>query len=368
MPEQNGSAGSWLDRMDTAFAAETPIASEPDATPDPESSATPSPVPTDATGSDASAPTTADVAPDTPAASSDPAAPEGTPPATDPATATPPAAKPFTFRVDGTDVAPKGATLQPDGNITFTPESFRYLQQHYLGNRTVWREKDAQHSSTIKQLQQSVQTSEQVRSTLLDRVAEVFAGSDDDILDRIASFRQNLPALKAELKAQAAESRLKQIDEERAAVEAERAWKDAEPQWRAGLVPQVQQIATELGATGLNAEALAEELWAMKEDGLIVRAPLDIPEAGIKEGDPVYNLKLIRRELSREKAAQDKIDKAKLAWQQSAALTQRNAATLTPKVTAPPVPGATTPTPVSANGAGSTPKERWRAFLDSEEI
>jgi hypothetical protein len=251
--------------------------------------------------------------------------------------------------------------VQPDGTITFTPEAFRHLQQHNLGDRGVWREKD-------RQAQQALQTERQVKNTLLERVQAVFGASDEEILNKIDEFRKNAPVLMVELAAQADRERLKQIDEERAAAEAERAWQEAEPQWRAGLVPQIQQITAELGATGLNAEQLAEELWSLKDEGLIVRAPTDLPDIGIKQGDPVYNLKLLRRELTRAKAVEDRIQKERAAALQTAAMQKRNAATLTPKVAVPPVPGAAIPTPVSANGAGTTAQQRWQAFKDSDEL
>lgn len=353
MPEQTAE-GSWMERMDQAFAA--PPTAAPDPAPEPSPDAPPV---IDAAPTEPSAP-----APASDAASDVPASPEAPAP-TDPPAAVPPAAPtPFTFRVDGRDVSPKGAVVQPDGTIAFTKDGFRAFQQQYVADRSVWRQREAQYQQQIQQAQQS-QSAEQARAAaVLDRITAAIRSENPSqaIYDMAIGFAAEFPKLTAEAEAaywrKQAEAREQQVLPQQAqqqweswkadredALDQVIDWAAQQEEWKAleGQTGPVRAKLSELSESG--------RLWQQGEDG---QWRIDATTFKWFMGLHVEAAK------ARQEAAQAKA---------AAQLTQRNQATLTPRVPVPPTPSPSVPAPVAGTGtAGVTAKQRWQAFKEAETL
>lgn len=353
MPEQTADSGTWVDKMFGALADE-PTTPTPD-TPDPASPPPEPPVPTDAAPATETPPPSPDsAAPETPASPEAPAS-------TDPPAAVPPAAPvPFTFRVDGRDVSPKGAVVQPDGTIAFTPESFRTFQQQFVADRGVWRQKEQQYQRQIEQTAQQ-QTAAQVQAeAILTAITKAAEQGDQAIYDLATGFAQNLPKLKAEAEARFYREQLERQEKAAAPQQAAQQWEswqaareealDLAVQW-AEQQDDYKAIAGQTGAFRKQLSELSEsgKLWKLNE-----------------QGQPVIDEQVFKWFIGLHAEAA----KAKAEAKAAAEIAKRNQASLTPKVNAPPMPGASAPAPaaVPATAAGLTAKERWARFREAEDL
>ena len=208
-----------------------------------------------------------------PPASADPETPE-TPPelgepeaddsadasATDPvAPATPetptpdisaPAGTPFAFRVDGREVTPEGAVQLPDGSILFPAKAWQQVQGSFLGDRGVWRQKEARYQQAVSQAEASAkaQIADQMGAVELERdqaraaleeFQRILAAGPDAVQQWAENFAVNRPALEARMQARALEV---QLEAERRQVKQFQAQRDqqTEEQRAEELRPQLE--------------------------------------------------------------------------------------------------------------------------------
>ena len=349
MPE-----GSWMDRMDQAFAA-APEPSEP-TPPAPEPPTEPAPVPTDP-----ATPAAPDPAPPTDAAPPEtPASAEA--PASDAPPAAPPAAPtPYTFRVDGQDVPPKGAVVQPDGTIAFTREGFETFRSQYVGARQVWRQKEAQYRSEVQRLGQQVTAREAQAEAVLSAITAAAEKGEQAIYDLALGFAQKFPQLKADAEARFYKAQLEQRQQAELPQQAAQQWASWRDE-REGALDEAVRWAVqqeEWKALGQESDAVrtqltelseAGRLWTQGEDG---QWRIDAP-----------TFKWFMKVQADAAKAKDEAKQARAA----AALTARNQASLTPRVTAPPMPTPTAPAPSAAPATGTTAKQRWQQFKEADSF
>lgn len=353
MAEQTADSGTWVDKMFSSLADEqtTPT---PD-TPDPASPPPEPPVPTDAAPATETPPPSPDLAaPETPASPEAPAS-------TDPPAAVPPAAPvPFTFRVDGREVSPKGAVVQPDGTIAFTPESFRTFQQQYVADRGVWRQKEQQYQRQIEQTARQQTAAQAQAEAILTAITKAAEQGDQAIYDLATGFAQNLPKLKAEAEARFYRTQLEEQERATAPQQAAQqweSWKEAREDALDHAIQWAEQQEDYKAIAGQTA-GFRKQLSELSESGKLWKLN--------EQGQPVLDEQVFKWFIGLHAEAA----KAKAEAKAAAEIAKRNQASLTPKVNAPPMPGASAPAPaaVPATAAGLTAKERWARFRDSEDL
>ena len=342
--------------MDAAFGAE-PTPSDPPPSPDPVPSE-PSAPPVSQDAAPAAGTPTPPATPPEPEAPS----PTGETPPT-PTPEPPPAPTPFTFRVDGREVTPNGAFVQPDGTITFQPEAWRTFQQQHVADRNVWRQKELQYRQAVQQAQ-ATKTAEQAKAeAVLSAITAAAEQGDDAVADLVLGFRANLPKLKAEAEARHYREQLERQQQASAPEMARQQWET----WREdreNALDEVVQWATqqpEWTVLGTQTDAIRKQLTELSEAGRLWTQDAD---GQWRIDAPTFKWFMgVQADAARVRT---EAEQAKAA----AEIVKRNQAALTPKVTAPPVPSATPParTPAPASSAASTAKDRWQRFKESTDF
>lgn len=293
---------------------------------------------------------------DTPAAGTPPALKaDGTP--ADPAEV-PPAPTPLAFKADGRDFRPEGAAVQPDGTVTFQPDAWKRFQHSHVADRQQIVQFRQQSLATQNDLRAQLQAAEQLRTTLLTKVSEVFQAPDEKVLENIYQFRQDLPVLAERLEKENLLAQLNRRDQQENALQQQTRLQSLEPQWKEAVGGYISQIADELGG-GVESASLIDELWALKDAGLIIPAAEDDPEGQFQAGELVANLALIRTVVARAKREADRMTETK---KQSEIVAKNQAALKSP--TAPPAVPSGTPVP---SGASSTSRERPKSAQEHDD-
>jgi hypothetical protein len=282
-----------------------------------------------------------------------------------------PTGKPFTFKVDSTEVAPEGA-LVTDQGILLPQAAWDQIRSQYLGNRDVWRRTQehwqGQFRANQEQLvkaQQDAQVAQQfVRSLITEAQAD-----PDKFVGRLDQIISTLPIREAEAKAAFYERREAERQQMEAAQAAEQQATQLEQSVKSFLG---QQVESALGSEfkGLAADPgdraeLIEEMFS--KHALEFFEGIDPSQAHLAAAQgwqmlTQMNGRLIgwypdrlrsqlERRATRMKQWQDR-------WAKTAKVETRNQATVTaPPVTAPPA-GRTPPRTPTGQFTKLSPKER----------
>lgn len=300
------------------------------------------------------------------ASAADPAAPADPTETPNPTSGTP-QGTPFAFRVDGREVTPEGALQLPDGSVLFPAKAWNQVQGQFLGDRGVWRQKEARYQQAVQQAEQSAQqqVAEQVGAVTLERdqaqaaldeFRGILARGPEAVLEWAQNFEVNRPALEATMRARALEVKLQQAEKQQQTWQSQRTEQEdqqyAESVLRPALESHVDYALDKLLAgefTGVaptpeDRAELRQHVWEVAGHQLF--HPL--VENARKPEDFGFNVALVKQILTREKARVGKV--AQQTATLSAAAT-RNAAALAP-------------TPKTMRPAGATPAKKKPVDVD----
>lgn len=264
---------------------------------------------------------------------------------------TPPAPSPLAFKADGRAFTIEGAATQPDGSVTFTGDAWKRFQHAHVADRQQFVHTRQKFQAAEQDLRAQLAQADQLRQTLLAKVSEVFHAPDEKVLENIFQFRQDLPVLAERLEKEQLRAQLERRTQQESQAELAARFQALEPQWKDAIGGYIQQIANELGG-GVETAPLLDELWALKEAGLIVPASEDDPDGQFRAGDRVANLALIRTVVARAKREADRLAEAR----KQAEIVTKNQAAIHPSKAPPAVPSGT-PVP-SGEAKADRPKSR----------
>lgn len=256
-----------------------------------------------------------------------------------------PAGTPFAFRVDGREVTPEGALQLPDGSVLFPAKAWAQVQGQFLGDRGVWRQKEAKYQQAVQQAQQAAQ--QQVAESLgavelerdqaraaLEEFQRILAAGPDAVMQWAENFAVNRPALEANMRARALEVKLQQAERQQQtwqAKESEQAEAQRAEEWRPQMEAHLDRALDHylsgpfagVATTPQEKADLRQFLWDTMREQLFYEAV--VPARKLE--DVGFRKEVLEAVLSREKARVGAV--AKQTATLSAAAT-RNAAALAP--------------------------------------
>lgn len=242
---------------------------------------------------------------------------------------------PFTFRVDGRQVAPDGARVVGD-HIVFPKTTWQQMHT-LLADRSVIKERETGYRQRIQALEAGQGAWQQEKSALLAQVDRVF--SDPAAAQQfLENWQVHGPRLRAEMEAKAARAQLDAVRQRDAEAEAERQDAALVPQLFDGLGATLEAWLQDEGIDWQNDPdkhwgTFLREVWDDHgKDGLFTRDPL----TGRYELNEDKVARLFQREATRYKARQRS---ASVTSAQVEKKVQQNAAAIAPAKPKPPVPG-----------------------------
>lgn len=257
-----------------------------------------SPAPTEATAADAAS---ADGSPlGSPDAPAEPSAVASHPLTTE--GFTPPTGDPFTFTVDGQQVAVDGAVVAGDYIVIPKAVWDRQIRPNHLADRRVWREKERAYATAVQEAQQGFNDRVARADAILARVAELNAQGPEAWAQWLDQFQQNAPLLEAQAREAAARQQLERIQ----AMETAR----AQQEQASTLVPVLRQhleraVDTAIGLDEYkllapDAAALKELLWGEEAERLFFVPDRDDPGMGWRAGEVAFRTDVFQRLLDRQ--------------------------------------------------------------------
>lgn len=328
------------------------------------------PAEADESGSESSPEASAEAPPEAEASNSTEATPEDGNPAetaapddTGPTTSETPkqSARPFTFKVDGTEVPVPGA-VETDDFVAIPKDAWQNTIRPRLANREEWRRKEADFKRQLE--------SKGAKELQAEKVIESFnkllklAGEDQNsALAFLQDFGRQLPLIEKEAKIQELEARVKERDTVDHEAEAEKAAADLRESLERDLKAQIASHVKDPRYAGADPEKAFKRLWKLadkiyfdaKEDIVDDSGAVVVPAGGIG-----INFNLIREELG-DLAEFSRATTTTTKKVERAAETNRKA--LAPQKAPPPsVPAKGSP---AAGGEVKTFKTRdeWEAHM-----
>lgn len=343
--EGNAEIGAGIDQaFELALSETAPADSDAPATP---AASEPESPPASVTDSGVPAPAGQDPAGKPEAPQAAPAAPVGAPTAP---VASPPE-QPYVFR-DGLHVP--GATLTADGAVRIPKESVQYVER-IAANLSATQRANAQLQRQLQETGQQRSAKETQAQAVLDKLSEIARWSPEQQVQWWAGYHQQLPVMLAQAEAKHAREELERSRQQYEPIQQQQQWQEAVPLYREAVGRHIQQfIQADATLTGIDAATMLDKAWEWAEQGLIRTADRDIPEAGIRRGDPAVDLGLLRRLLATEAGYQRQLadarkatEQARITAQAQQQAAQTNAAALRQPVAVPKAPAAA-PTPKQA--------------------
>lgn len=273
------------------------------------------------------------------------------------------AAKPYTFRAEGTDYQVPGATINPDGSLTIPKEQVAEVSTYLsegVHHRKGWRQQKEQLERRVAEAEQrGVYEVTHAKETMGRLTAMV----EDHVAGKVGEDGRS--ALTAFLEDTATEWPRLQLEAERRALQSER---DTFQAGRAGEQQQVEDTqlngalehhVTEIAAQfpGVDPARVLAKLRAGGVRSYFFRADRDIPEAQLRKGDIGVKLGAIAEEF---KFAAEVAQQARAAAAAAAEQEKKNRQAV-----------AASPAPPAVPAAGSAPapgaKEEIPKFASREE-
>jgi hypothetical protein len=315
---------------------------------------------------DAPPPTTPPTA--TPAASAPPSAPasqssDQIPTATDGQDA-PPARVPFTFAVDGQQVTVEGAAVVGDNIIIPKAAWDQVVRPRYLGDRHVWRQREAGLQQQLKEAASAKGDREGRAEAILAKVQELDTGGPEAWAQWLDNFHTTRPILEAEAKARVAEQRLHAIEQQRQEQDSAAQADSLVPRLQSHLDQALSQYLArdEFKVLAADADALKATLWDQAAQ-LFFEAPEDFPEAGLRQGDLGFRYDLFTRLLESHAAPARRLA---AQVQQATQAAKSNAAAVAPTRPVAPTPAPSPPRDEAGRFVPTSPSE-WKNKLLADD-
>lgn len=320
-----------------------------------------SPAPTDASATETASAEAA--SPDLPSAPAE--SPAAVPPLTT-AGYTPPTGDPFTFTVDGQQVAVDGAVVAGDYIVIPKTVWDRQIRPNHLADRRVWREKERAYSTALQEAQQGFDERVARADAILARVAELNQAGPEAWAQWLDQFHQNAPLLEAQAREMAARQQLERIQ----AAETAR----AQHEQASTLVPVLRQhleraVETAIGLEDYkllapDAAALKELLWSEEAERLFFVPERDDPGMGWRAGEVAFRTDVFQRLLDRQLLTAKRVGQQAAQVAQAAKHNQAATAKATTRAK------ATTPTPPRDPATGQfapASARHWKDQLIDED-
>lgn len=287
----------------------------------------------------------------------------------------PPAARPFTFKVDEEEVAPDGAYIvqAADGEemVVMPLKVFQdKLRPNYLASRPKMNRQLRAKDLEIQELREQRAPKEEAVGVLLDKLNELYE-SPDKLTAFLQNFEQEAPVMKAKAENARLSSEMEalkrgKLTPEQRIREEENLTRDME----AGLENWIDNLAASDEFKGLPLDR--KGLFAMlndpdMRDTVFVIADEDNPEMGVRKGAPAVHigrvLKLMRREAQSIRTSQRQTTEVVRTAQANG-----NAVASRPRKPIPPS-GRAAGSPTAAAPARAAPKtkQEWLASLEDED-
>jgi hypothetical protein len=264
------------------------------------------------------------------------------------------------LKVDGQEIPIEGASVHGDYLVIPKATWDRTIRPQYLGDRTVWRQKEQGYQRQLQQVA-AQQSEETLRARgLLAKVAELDKGGPEAWATWLDNFHQNRPILEAEIKARIAEQRAAALEQQQRAVVEEQAKAAEEPLYQQHLIDTLRQALAqdEYKVLASEQDELLRELWEDHRDRLFVVADRDYPEYGVRQGEPAFNYDALNALLTRQAAKAAKVRQQVEQLERAAKVN----ASVQPAVA--PKPAAKRPVQPPRNDKGQFQRPSWQQFKD----
>lgn len=229
---------------------------------------------------------------DTPTESEESPAPDGTDASEQPDASAAPAAqqpntpssqtpsediKPFSFRVDGKEVAPKGA-VRVNGFIAFPEETWNRDMHNLLADRGEIRRREAALQKQLADRDPEKHPDVQKSRELLKSLDALMSAPEDQLVERILTIRDQWPVLQANARAAILQRQLDERNGQVSEREQQESRAEWEPRLKEGLDARIQTVLEmpEFKSLGLKPGPLAKKMWRLgqgafveKEDGQV---------------------------------------------------------------------------------------------------
>lgn len=253
---------------------------------------------------------------------------------------TPPPGDPFTFTVDGQQVAVDGAVVAGDYIVIPKTVWDRQIRPNHLADRRVWREKERAYSTALQEAQQGFHERVARADAILARVAELNQAGPEAWAQWLDQFQQNAPLLEAQAREAAARQQLERIHAaETARVQQEQA---------STLVPVLRQhleraVETAIGLDDYkllapDAAALKALLWQEEAERLFFVPERDDPGMGWRAGEVAFRTDVFQRLLDRQLLTAKRVGQQAAQVAQAAKHNQAATANATTRAKAPSAP------------------------------
>lgn len=277
--------------------------------------------------------------------------------------------EPLTFKADGTEFT-VDARKDDEGNFVIAPEEWQRSVQPRLADRGRWQ---AERESLRRQIAAlNPETNPEVvrAREVTKRFHELLEQGPDAVIEWAENWEANKDALLARAEAEAAKAEAARYREEQDGAKREEQTAELEGQLDAGLDRVLEQASQHDQYADLDMDYVKRILAPMKAS-IFFRAPYDMPEYGLKEGEIGMNTRrveeVLQAEASRQAALNEKTRNAKAA--EDAA--KRNAAATgkakkTSKAATPPVEKTSSVSPTQEGEPEIKPaknKEEWEDNL-----
>lgn len=256
--------------------------------------------------------------------------------------------QPFSFRVDGEEVQPKGALAFADGYYFPKAVWDREIRPHYLGSRNAWRQRERDYQTRIFDAERATQTERNVADKIQQEVLTLLESGPDAIQAWLENYRQNAPLMRANIEKARYQEELEALkaaqQEQQEAAHAEA----LRPRLQQGLVYNVTEIIKELpelsvlGDTPDDVARVATDLWENYGPQCFIEHEQADPARGIAPGQITLNTEFVINRLQREAAKyhtiRDRALRANSAAKSNAAALTPAAPVQTPRATPPAKP------------------------------
>lgn len=248
---------------------------------------------------------------------------------------TKPATEPLQFKADGREFTVNGRKDE-DGNFVIAPEEWNRTIGPRLADRGAWAQEREAYRRQIDALAPD-KNPEVVRARkITESFKELLDKGPDAVIEWAENYEANKEVLIAKAEAEAAKAEAAQYREGRAQETERQSMEQLTAQMDQGIDGVLEQAAQMDEYKGLDMEYVKRILRPMK-GAIFFRAPRDMPEYGLSEGEIGINLQVVDNVLKAE-AERTAAYQAQLNAQQKArAAKKRNEKILKTEKKAPPV-------------------------------
>jgi hypothetical protein len=277
---------------------------------------------------------------------------EGAPAEQVPVWTPPEGGEPFSFRVDGREVAVPGAQRYEHG-IYVPADAWNGVVQQHLADRGAWQQQRQAYEHRLAELDPQAHPVVLQAQATVQAFQELLAKGPLEVAKWLDKFEQNRPLLEVQIQNQALQNQLElrtrgsqQQEQEQLVQQVADALPGYLEQHIEAAISQTPELAALKGSAG----KLRETLWPYAQM-LFIEAPpdRDLPEHGLRRGQIGVNRAVLSQMLGQQAAHQAELKRLEAAARHNRAATGRVPAAPTVTTRGRPAPaGKASPQPANS--------------------